>query len=110
MTLELIPLMVIAGFLAGSIVAMQVLRWIVLLQATTAAQSGDFLGGTKRRLLWSAALIALLHPAPYLLAASLTATVLWIAGRLPPGWGWFFPFFYLNAAMIAARFRRRPAR
>ena len=80
MPLALIPLIVIAGFLAGSMVSMQILRWIVLLQATTASQSGDFIKGTRRRLLWSTPLIALLHPAPYLLAASITATILCIAG------------------------------
>ena len=61
----LIPIYLSVGFMGGTILLMQLIRWGLLVWVSTTRHGGDFLGQPKRRLIWSVPLVAL-HPAPYL--------------------------------------------
>ena len=105
-----LPLIAILGFVAGSFVAQQVLRWIALLSVVTAKQGGDFLGPPRRRLLWAVPFVVILHPALYIISALLVITILGLFHRLAGGWSWFLVGLYIYVIVtglsIVSRYRR----
>ncbi len=80
----------------------QLLRWAHLVHTSFGLHGGDFLGAPRRRLLWVAPFILLLHPFPYILGGTLVLTVLAAHGRVPPGWLWFLAGFYACVVLMAA--------
>jgi hypothetical protein len=76
------------------------MRWGLLIHTSLAKQSGDFLGAPRRRLLWLAPIVFLLHPMPYIVVGLLIVSVLAAVGRLSAGWVWFLGGFYAYVAMI----------
>jgi hypothetical protein len=97
----LAPALVLAGFLAGSLFFIQLLRWAALLWVSTATHGGDFLGPPKRRLLWVFPFVALLHPAPYLLACVAVFTVWTLQGKMGSIFPWALCGCYLNIVFNA---------
>lgn len=91
-------LLLIAGLFVATFTVSRVLHWVSLVHISFGKLGGDFLGAPKRRLIWATPLILLLHPAPYLVAGVLAASVLAFSGRLPVGWCWFIAGFYAYAA------------
>jgi hypothetical protein len=63
----LAPFYVLVGFIGGTILLTQLVRWGMLVWVSTTQHGGDFLGAPKRRLLWVLPFVAALHPAPYIL-------------------------------------------
>jgi uncharacterized membrane protein YeiH len=105
-----LPLIAILGFFAGPFVAQQVLRWIALLSVVTAKQGGDFLGPSRRRLLWAVPFVVVLHPALYIISALLAITILGLLHRLSGEWSWFLVGLYIYVIVtglsIVSRYRR----
>jgi hypothetical protein len=80
----------IAGFFSGLLLWVQFTRWLGLIAVSGSKLGGDFLGEPKRRLLWAAPFVALLHPAPWFMCA---AGILGYRAFRYGGWGasdWFF--------------------
>ena len=80
----------LAGFIAGVILWVQFTRWIGLLYVSVSKQGGDFLGPPKRRLLWAIPFVALLHPAPWLVAAAALFAVRALRSEAEGSGVWFF--------------------
>lgn len=73
MQMLLLPVFILAGFMGGGLLATQLMRWGLLLWVAMTKHGGDFLGAPRRRLLWAVPVVALLHPAPYLLVVVVIA-------------------------------------
>jgi uncharacterized membrane protein YadS len=108
-----------AGFVLGMFIFPLLLRWAALVHTTLGLHSGDFLGPPKRRLLWAAPLVLLVHPAPYFIVGTLVVAVLAARGRIPAGWVWLlvglcayalFIGAIATRALMTARKRARNAR
>jgi len=107
--------LVALGFGLGMVVAPLLLRWAALLHTTLGLHGGDFLGPPKRRLLWAAPLVLLVHPAPYFLVGTVVIAILTVRGRISGGWLWLLVGFCAYAAFMAmmllkVRKRARSAR
>lgn len=97
----MLPIVLIAaGFFFGMIFVPQLLRWALLIQTSFGLHGGDFLGAPKRRLLWAAPFILLLHPLPYLIVGTVVFTGLAALGRVSVGWLWFLDGFYTYALLM----------
>jgi hypothetical protein len=105
------------GFILGMVVFPLLVRWVALLHTTLGSHGGDFLGPPKRRLLWAAPLVVLVHPVPYFLVGAVAVGGLALRGRISSGWLWlllgFGVYALFMAAMVApillrARNRRTP--
>jgi hypothetical protein len=107
----LLPLFVLLGVMAGSLIGTQTGRWIALIWISTTQHSGDFLGPPRRRLLWALPFIVIVHPAPYIICMVAAVTSCCFRGRMPVGWAWFLAGFYLYLVLVGwkvlALFRRR---
>jgi hypothetical protein len=107
---DFLPVITVVGFFSGSLVVTQWLRYFALLVVTFSRYGGDFLGPARRRLLWTAPIVALLHPGVYLLVALVVVTGRYLENRIAGGWGWFLAGFYayivFAALSIASRYRR----
>ena len=79
----------LAGLFAGLLLWAQVLRWFALVYIALQQHGGDFLGTPKRRLIWVTPFVALLHPAPWMLAALAYLLHRALATPLSGGWRWF---------------------
>jgi hypothetical protein len=90
------------GFLAGMVLVPHVLSWLLLARTTFGLHGGDSLGPTRRRLLWTAPIVLLLHPLPYLLVAVILVIGLAARSRLPVTWLWFALGFGLYAVLMGA--------
>jgi hypothetical protein len=90
------------GFILGMVVVPMLLRWAALLHTTFGLHGGDFLGPPKRRLLWAAPLIFLVHPAPYFLVGAIGIGVLAARGRISGGSVWLLVGFCAYALFMAA--------
>jgi hypothetical protein len=98
---DVLPIVLIAaGFFFGMIFVPQLLRWALLIQTSFGLHGGDFLGAPKRRLLWAAPFILLLHPLPYLIVGTVVFTGLAALGRVSVGWLWFLDGFYTYALLM----------
>jgi len=93
-------LLLLPGVLLGMILIPAIMRWGLLVHTSLTKHGGDFLGAPHRRLLWSAPLVILFHPIPYIVVGLLLASALAAIGRLSAGWGWLLVSFYAYAAMI----------
>lgn len=91
------PLLFLAGFFAAAFTVSRILHWASLTRVSIGKLGGDFLGTRKRRLIWATPFVLLLHSGLYLVVGLLAASVLAIAGQLPPGWRWFMAGFYAYA-------------
>ena len=91
-----------AGFLLGAIFVPQAMRWALLVHTSFGLHGGDFLGAPKRRLLWAAPFIILLHPLPYIAAGIAVLTALAVLGRVPSGSVWILAGFYAYALFVGA--------
>jgi hypothetical protein len=94
----LAPVLLISGFVAGSFVTTQMMRWGTLLWVSTTTHGGDFLGPPKRRLLWVLPFAALLHPAPYVAASVVFLTVATLRGKIGLIWLWLLGGTYVYVA------------
>ena len=94
----LAPILVLAGFFAGSLFFQHVVRWGALIWVSTTTHGGDFLGPPRRRLLWVFPFVALLHPAPYLFTFLIVSTVWALQGKVGSILPWLLAGFYLNFA------------
>jgi hypothetical protein len=99
-----------AGFLIGMFLLPLVVRWAALVHTVFGLHGGDFLGGPKRRLLWAAPLVILLHPVPYLVIGSLVIIDFVAVGRASTGWVWFlaglFSYSVVLTLFVVARIRK----
>ena len=107
--------LVALGFGLGMVVVPLLLRWAALLHTTLGLHGGDFLGPPKRRLLWAAPLVLLVHPAPYFLVGTVVIAILTVRGRISGRWMWLLVGFCAYAAFMAmmllkVRKRARSAR
>ena len=84
------PGLALTGFLSGMFLWVQITRWVGLLYVAASKEGGDFLGPPKRRLLWAAPFISLLHPTPWLIGAIAFFAYHAFRGAIDPGWTWFF--------------------
>lgn len=89
------------GSLAAVIVLPQMLRWFSLIYTAITPQEGDFLGPPKRRLLWAAPFLFLVHPTPYLIIGLIAVSALTLFGRMPAPWAWLLLGFYSYAAFLS---------
>jgi hypothetical protein len=89
-----------AGVFLGMVLVPLMLRWAVLVHTTFKRHGGPFLGEPKRRLLWAAPLVLLLHPAVYFVAALVVLSVLSARGRISGGWVWVIVGFCAYALFI----------
>lgn len=103
-------LIAVCGFVAGQLIVKQVLQWIALLSAATTKQGGDYLGPPRRRLLWVAPFVVILHPGLYIISALVIITAFYVLSRLHGEWGWFLLGLYIYVILvglsIASRYRR----
>jgi hypothetical protein len=99
-----------AGLLAGGLFCSQLTRWMLLLHVTAKKHSGDFLGTSRRRLLWALPLVVVFHPGFWLLCLVLVATARTLAVPDDERWIWFLAGFYFfvvfTAVPIAAVLRK----
>jgi len=77
-----------AGAFLGMVLVPLLLRWAVLVHTTFKLHGGDFLGAPKRRLLWAAPFVLLLHPALYFVAVLVVLSISAVRGRISEGWLW----------------------
>jgi hypothetical protein len=89
-----------AGFLIGIFFLPLVVRWAGLVYTVFGLHGGDFLGAPKRRLLWAAPLVILLHPVPYLVIGSFVIIKFVAAGQASAGWVWFLAGVYSYGLVI----------
>jgi hypothetical protein len=89
------------GSLAALVVVPQMLRWLTLIHAAVTPQEGDFLGPSKRRLLWAAPFLFLVHPTPYLIIGLTIVSALTLFGRMAAPWAWLLLGFYIYAAFLS---------
>jgi hypothetical protein len=90
------------GFLAGLVLVPHLLRWLLLARTIFGLHGGDFLGPPRRRLLWTAPIVLLLHPLPYLVVAVFVVIGLAARGRLPVAWLWLVLGLGLYALLLGA--------
>lgn len=101
------------GFLIGSSLLIQILRWGTLLWVTTTTHGGDFLGPPRRRLIWAFPFVLLLHPVPYFVTFLILFTTWALQGKLGSVWLWLLGGLYFYAAFAGLtvyrgyRLRRR---
>ena len=99
-------LVAIAGFFLGTLIFSQLTRWVGLVGYALSKQGGDFLGQPKRRLVWMAPILAVMHPglAFFLVAVFLAANWLsasssdlltWLAGGACVSFTFQLFFFFL---------------
>lgn len=84
------PAFSLPGFFAGTLLWAQLTRWAVLLYVSASKDGGDFLGPPKRRLLWAAPVVALLHPAPWMAGMAVFLAIGAFRAQAASGWAWFF--------------------
>jgi hypothetical protein len=105
-----LPLIAVLGFFAGTLVVPQILRWIALLLAVTGKQGGDFLGPSRRRLLWVAPFVVFFHPTLYMIGALVTCTGFCLFNRGGGELGWFLVGLYVHIIVsglsVASRYRQ----
>jgi hypothetical protein len=84
------PAFGLMGFLAGTLLWTQLTRWVLLLYTVGSKHGGDYLGPPKRRLIWAAPIVGLIHPAPWLICVTVFLGV--HAYRVQAGarWAWFY--------------------
>ena len=92
--------LIAAGFFLGMILVPQLLRWALLVHTSFGLHGGDFLGAPKRRLLWAAPFVLVLHPAPYLAVGTVVLTTFAVRGRASLGWLWFLAGFYAYSLLM----------
>src|SRR4051812_48114071 len=105
----------VLGFVAGTLLWTQFTRWVGLLYVSGSKHGGDFLGEPKRRLLWAIPVVALLHPAPWLVCAAAIAGVRTLRASAGRGWGWFFgglsvALLFMIFSTVTVLLRRRQLR
>ena len=112
----LIPILVLAGFLAGGLFVSYVMRWCALIFTTSAKHGGDFLGPPRRRLVWALPFLALLHPAPYILCVAAIVAFRQFHSSSDSAWIWCLGGFavsvvvnVLRTALLFVKSRRRRA-
>ena len=112
-TLLLLPVFLLVGFVGGSFLTIQLMRWGLLIRASLTQHGGDFLGAPRRRLLWAFPFVALFHPAPYLLAAVVLALYRMFQGTVRVPFIWLLLGFTAYMAVVGLtslrvfRLRRR---
>ena len=92
------------GSLAAIILLPQMLRWFSLIYTAITPHEGDFLGPPKRRLLWAAPFLFLMHPAPFLITGLIAVSALTLFGRMPAPWTWLLLGFYSYTAFVSLLF------
>ena len=92
--------LIAAGFFLGMIFVPLLLRWALLVHTSFGLHGGDFLGAPKRRLIWVAPFIILLHPFPCIVAGTAVLTILAVHGRVSSGWLWFLGGFYAYVLLM----------
>jgi hypothetical protein len=97
----LLPIDILAGFLVAGVWVVQLTRWGLLIGVAIGKHGGDFLGAPRRRLLWALPFIALLHPAPYLLAAAIGLAVYSLQGDASDAVRAFTGGFYLYVTLMS---------
>jgi hypothetical protein len=76
----MILLYLFVGYFAAAFLLQSLLRWSSLLVTTLGRSEGPFLPSRRRRLIWGFPLVALLHPAPYLVIGAVIAVWKWSEG------------------------------
>ena len=84
------PALSVLGFFAGTLLWTQFTRWVGLIYVSGSKHGGDFLGPPRRRLLWAAPVVGLLHPAPWLIVAAAYLGIRAYRFHAGEGWAWFF--------------------
>jgi hypothetical protein len=90
------------GFLTGVVLIPLLLRWLLLARTVFGSHGNDFLGPARRRLVWTAPVVLLLQPLPYLVLAVIAIAGLALRGRLPFAWLWLMIGFGLYAVLMGA--------
>jgi hypothetical protein len=98
------------GFLVGVVLVPILLRWFVLANTVFGLHGGDFLGPPKRRLLWTAPIVLLLNPLPYVIVAIIVLAVEFARDPRPVAGVWLALGFCLYAVLIAGTFLTRRLR
>jgi hypothetical protein len=91
-----------AGVFLGMILIPLMLRWAVLVHTTFKRHDGASLGEPKRRRVWAAPLVLLLHPALYFVAALVVLAILAARGRISGGWTSVLVGFCAYALLIGS--------
>jgi len=88
------------GFAISLVVSPLLMRWAVLMHTALSRHGGDFLGAPKRRLMWMAPLLFVLHPAPYLLIALILILTRVHSATLSTEWVWGILGFVAYLALV----------